>query len=80
LGRVARPLLIIGVLASATALLWRADPTAGARMALALGVAGALWTAWRVDNQTGSCLMVTILALIVFAILAFLLTGMALTG
>ena len=49
-------------------------------MSLTMAVAAVLWAAWRVDNQSGSCLMVAILALIVFAILAFLLTGMALPG
>ena len=64
------------VIAAATAVLGFAFGGMGVAVAAMLSL---LWLAWRFDNQTGSCLMLTILLLIVIAVPAMLLVLMAVT-
>ncbi|PAX07293.1 hypothetical protein [Sphingomonas lenta] len=62
----------------APVLLWPADRTWSVRVATLLAIAWLLWSVSRIDNHTGSCLMATVLVLIVLAVLALLATGVAL--
>jgi hypothetical protein len=50
---------------------------AGPGGVLLVAIAVALWLVWRVDNWTGSCLMIAVLLLLVLGVLTLLLALMA---